>query len=333
MTRKHSISRCSAIGVRTTPLLLVALLLASSTQAVANSEDSSMWHDARVGVDGGTLGAIVIPLEPLLAGDVPQPMPAIEFSMQPSDMYSVVEVYTATWCENCVITETALDEAIGDSDVVRIHYHRHWLESMDPFGNNATEDRWDSAYGGASTSIAGAPRLAPSIVFDGERMHIGKIPSSRSLSNDYATSLAAGQSSGLGGSVTHLSVMAYDPAERTILFSWDIGLHGSIGSCCLTLTPWLLFVEDNASFPEGTNGVGDYLHVLHDAVELEQLEGNASVHVPPAWDGDDMSAVLIIDWSIEQEESKCCSPLLPGPGVAAASLCFIVALLPSRRER
>tara|TARA_B100001750_G_scaffold238582_1_gene245305 strand:+ start:86 stop:580 length:495 start_codon:yes stop_codon:yes gene_type:complete len=164
-------------------------------------------------------------------------------------------------------------------------------------------------------------------------MHIGKIPSSRSLSNDYATSLAAGQSSGLGGSVTHLSVMAYDPAERTILFSWDIGLHGSIGSCCLTLTPWLLFVEDNASFPEGTNGVGDYLHVLHDAVELEQLEGNASVHVPPAWDGDDMSAVLIIDWSIEQEESKCCSPLLPGPGVAAASLCFIVALLPSRRER
>jgi len=79
--------------------------------------------------------------------------------------------------------------------------------------------------------------------------------------------------------------------------------------------------------------LGDYQHVLHDAIELEELEGTASVHVPPTWDGDDMSAVLIIDWSTEQGKSECCFPRLPGPGVAAASLCLIVALLPSRRER
>ncbi len=325
MTRKHSISRCSATDVRNASLILVALLLTSSTQAVANSEDSSMWQDARIGVNGGTIGALVIPLS--------NETTYTEVSMNASDMYPVVEVYTATWCENCVITENALDEAIGDSDVLRIHYHRHWLESMDPFGSNATEERWVSAYGEASTSIGGVPRIAPTTVFDGERMHIGKIPSSSSLSNDYATSLAAGQSSGLGGSPTHLTVMAYDPAEGVMLFSWDIGLHGPVGGCCLTLTPWLLLVEDSASFPEGTNGIGDYLHVLHDAVELEELEGTASVHVPPAWDGDDISAVLIIDWSTEQGRSECCFPRLPGPGVAAASLCLIVALLPSRRER
>ena len=164
-------------------------------------------------------------------------------------------------------------------------------------------------------------------------MHIGKIPSSSSLSNDYATSLAAGQSSDLGGSPTHLTVMAYDPAEGVMLFSWDIGLHGPIGSCCLTLTPWLLLVEDSASFPEGTNGIGDYLHVLYDAVELEELEGTASVHVPPAWDGDDIAAGQIIGWSTERGGAECCFPRLPGPGIAAASLCLIVALLPSRRER
>ena len=62
MTRKHSISRYSATGVRTAPLLLVALLLASSTQTLANSEGSSMWQDARIGVNGGTIGALVIPL-------------------------------------------------------------------------------------------------------------------------------------------------------------------------------------------------------------------------------------------------------------------------------
>ncbi len=325
MTRKHSISLCSATGVRNASLLLLALLLASSAQAVANSEDSSMWQDARIGVNGGTIGALVIPLS--------NETTYTEVSMNVSDMYPVVEVYTATWCENCVITENALDEAIGDSDVMRIHYHRHWLESMDPFGNNATEERWVSAYGEASTSIGGAPRLAPTTVFDGERMHLGKIPSSSSLSSDYATSLATGQSSDLGGSPTHLSVMAYDPAEGVMLFSWDIGLYGPIGSCCLTLTPWLLFVEDSASFPEGTNGLENYLHVLHDAVELEELEGTASVHVPPAWDDDDMSAVLIIDWSTEQAKSECCFRDLPGPGAVAASLCLIVALLPSRRER
>ena len=323
MTRKHSISRCSAIDVRTAPLLLVALLLVSSTQAVANSEDSSMWYDARIGVNGGTVGALVIPLsnETMYA----------EVSMNASDMYPVVEVYTATWCENCVDTESALGEAIGDSDVMRIHYHRHWFESMDPFGNNATEERWVSAYGEASTSVGGAPRVAPTTVFDGERMHIGKVPSSSSLSNDYATSLSTGQSSGLGGSPTNLSVMAYDPAEGVVMISWDIGLYGPIGGCCLTLTPWLLFVEDSASFPEGTNGLEDYLHVLHDAVELEEMEGTASVHVPPAWDGNDMSVVLIIDWSNEQAKSEF--PRLPAPGVAAVLLCFLVAGLPSRRER
>ncbi len=325
MTRKHSISRCSAIDVRTAPLLLVALLLVSSTQAVANSEDSSMWQDARIGVNGGTIGALVIPLsnETMYA----------EVSMNASDMYPVVEVYTATWCENCVDTESALGEAIGDSDVMRIHYHRHWFESMDPFGNNATEERWVSAYGEASTSVGGTPRVAPTTVFDGERMHIGKVPSSSSLSNDYATSLATGQSSGLGGLPSHLTVMAYDPAEGVVMISWDIGLYGPIGGCCLTLTPWLLFVEDSASFPEGTNGLEDYLHVLHDAVELEEMEGTASVRVPPAWDGDDMSVVLIIDWSNEQAKSECCFHGLPAPGVAAASLCLIAALLPSRRER
>ncbi|GIT41595.1 MAG: hypothetical protein Ct9H300mP10_06050 [Methanobacteriota archaeon] len=39
------------------------------------------------------------------------------------------------------------------------------------------------------------------------------------------------------------------------------------------LTAWLLFVEDSASFPDGSNGIGDYLHVLHDAIELDGLEG------------------------------------------------------------
>ena len=74
-----------------------------------------MWQDARIGVNGGTIGALVIPLS--------NETTYTEVSMNASNMYPVVEVYTATWCENCVDTESALGEAIGDSDVMRIHYH------------------------------------------------------------------------------------------------------------------------------------------------------------------------------------------------------------------
>jgi len=147
MTRKHSISQYSGIGVRITPLLLVALLLAASTQAAATSEQSSMWHDARTGGDGGVIGA----LEMTLTNETTEG----EITLDYSEMTPVIEVYTATWCLNCVTTEHAIDEAVGDSDVIRIHYHRHRAEPEDPFGNNATEHRWESTYGDASTAETG----------------------------------------------------------------------------------------------------------------------------------------------------------------------------------
>ena len=317
MTRKHSISHCAGTGVKAIPFLLVVLLLAASTQVVATSEQSSMWHDARVGVNGGVIGALAMPLTNETTGG--------EIILDYSEITQVVEVYTATWCLNCVTTEQALDEAIGDSDVMRIHYHRHRSEPEDPFGNNATEHRWESTYGDASTAAVGLSRVAPSTVFDGERMHLGTTPSSSSLTNDYSTSLNVGQTSFDGSA--QLSVSTYDSETRLMLFSWNITM---LPVETIGLTPWLLFVEDSASFPEGSNGVGDYLHVLHDAVELNALEGTASALVPVAWDGDDVSVILLIDWT-DRGPRACCA--LPGPGFAAVLLCFLVALLPSRRER
>ena len=285
-----------------------------------------MWHDARTGVDGGVLGALELSLTNETTGG--------EIILDYSEMTPVFEVYTATWCLNCVTTEQALDEAIGDSDVIRIHYHRHRSEPEDPFGNNATEHRWESTYGDASTAVGGSSRLAPTTVFDGERMHMGTSPSSSSLANDYSTSLIADQSSFSGSA--RLSVSAYDSETGFILFSWNITgptVSDAEGNTAIMLTPWLLFVEDSASFPEGSNGVGDYLHVLHDAVELDGPGGIGSAQVPAAWDGDDVSVLLLIDWT--SATTECCGPSwpLPGPGLAIVLLCFLAALLPSRRER
>ena len=324
MTRKHSISQYAGTNVRVTPFLLVALLLTATTQVIAASEQSSMWADARRGADGGVLGALEIPLTNETTDS--------ETLLNYSEMTPVVEVYTATWCFNCVTTEQALDEAIGDSDIMRIHYHRHRSEPEDPFGNNATEHRWESTYGDASTAEAGLSRVAPSTVFDGERMHLGTSSSSSTLTNDYSTSLATGSSWNFIGTA-QLSVSVTESGETK--FSWnitDLSVDDDDVHWTFTLTPWLLFVEDSASFPDGSNGVEDYLHVLHDAIELDGLEGSMIVESPPAWDGDDVSAVLLIDWS-KRGPSVCCSPFLPGPGVVAVLLCLLVASLPSRRER
>jgi len=324
MTRKHSISQYAGTNVRVTPFLLVALLLTASTQVIATSEQSSMWIDARRGADGGVLGALEIPLTNETTDS--------ETLLNYSEMTPVVEVYTATWCFNCVTTEQALDEAIGDSDIMRIHYHRHRSEPEDPFGNNATEHRWESTYGDASNAEAGLSRVAPSTVFDGERMHLGTSPSSSTLTNDYSTSLATGSSWSFIGTA-QLSVSVTESGETK--FSWnitDLSVDNDDVHWTFTLTPWLLFVEDSASFPDGSNGVEDYLHVLHDAIELDGLEGSMIVESPSAWDGDDVSAVLLIDWS-KRGPSVCCAPSLPGLGMVAVMLCFLVASLPSRRER
>ena len=311
--------------MRVTPFLLVVLLLTASTQVIATSEQSSMWDDARIGVTGGVLGALEIPLTNETIDS--------ETVLNYSEMTPVIEVYTATWCFNCVTTEQALDEAIGDSDVMRIHYHRHRSEPEDPFGNNATEYRWESIYGGASTAVGGASRLAPTTVFDGERMHMGTSPSSSSLTNDYSTSLATGSSWNFIGTA-RLSISVTESGETK--FSWnitDLSVDYDDDYWTFALTPWLLFVEDSASFPDGSNGVGDYLHVLHDAIELEGLEGSMTVESPPAWDDDDVSAVLLIDWSRRGPSVGDSPPFLPGPGLAAVLLCLIVASLPSRRKR
>ena len=325
MTRKHSISQYSGIGVRITPLLLVSLLLVASTQAAATSEQSSMWHDARTGGDGGVIGA----LEMTLTNETTEG----EITLDYSEMTPVIEVYTATWCLNCVTTEHAIDEAVGDSDVIRIHYHRHRAEPEDPFGNNATEHRWESTYGDASTAETGMSRVAPSTVFDGERMHLGTSPSSSSLVSDYSTSLNAGQTSFTGSA--RLTVTSYDSETRLMQFSWNASQPSDpeSGDSTTILTAWLLFVEDSASFPDGSNGIGDYLHVLHDAIELDGLEGTGLAQVPTAWDGDDVSVVLLIDWT--SPSMDCCGSNwpLPGPGIVTTLTCFLVALLPSRRKR
>jgi len=125
-------------------------------------------------------------------------------------------------------------------------------------------------------------------------------------------------------------------SEGVTEFSWDITtmIYNCADGCPIeTRTAWLLFVEGSASFPDGSNGIGDYIHVLHDAVPLDGPIGSTVIDVPPAWDGDDMSAVLLVDWSLEPSppEPGIVGKIIPAPSVAIL-VCMLAALVPRRRS-
>ena len=123
-------------------LVLVALIV---IPIQASASTASLWDKARITDDSGTLSGTIGGLSIELSNTTYE-----ESTSGILDLPSIVEVYTATWCSNCVKTEKALDDAIGDLEVTRIHYHRHLYETLDPFGSNSTDSRWVETYGAGS---------------------------------------------------------------------------------------------------------------------------------------------------------------------------------------
>ena len=100
-----------------------------SMQASAATEQ--FWDHARydsdgLQVDGGTIG-FTTHWNLSSNNDTGE-----NHSYNVDEMPILVEIYTATWCTNCVTTQGIMSDAIGDSDVEMIHYHRHWFEPRDP---------------------------------------------------------------------------------------------------------------------------------------------------------------------------------------------------------
>ncbi len=308
--------------------VLLTVLIVIPFQASAASEN--LWDDARImdgqGASAGTIGGISI--------DLTNNTTEASASSGISELPSIVEVYTATWCFNCIKTEQALDEAIRGHDVTRIHYHRFLYETLDPFGSNSTDSRWVNAYGRGSelssqTSVLdGMERAAPSKVFDGERMYTGVSTKSNSLVTDYSTALALGSSNPFEQNNSFSLSVRGEVDSGKLSFSWS-NVISSSDEENWEVSAWLMFVEDIANFPDGSNGKGNYSHVLHEAVNIGSGQIGSIVMDPPnPWDGDDMSVVLIVDWLTHSDYGE---NSLPAPAVSV--LLFMLAALVPRRTR
>ena len=223
-----------------------------------------------------------------------------------ADYPSIAEVYTASWCENCVLAEEGLYAAIAEAsgETKTLTFHRAIGEVEDPFGVEAADHRWEARYGDASKDTVSVKRAPPTIIINGETMHAGSGGlDGEQLKPYYAESLAQPSQFSQESSISSLSWSSEDMATGTL--TWNL----EAGDWLPESTTSLIFVvEASATFEEGSNGIGDYHDVVRDMVELDGNSGSMSYTLPLAWDGEDLSLVLVHQWSEESLIACCDSP-------------------------
>ena len=96
---------------------------------------------------------------------------SVASTMNLSDLPTIVEVYTATWCSNCVDVEHALDDVESNLSMQQYHTHRSISEVQDPFGTDELDSRYHERYGRWSP---------PAVVFNGTTMVKGSVAQSES---------------------------------------------------------------------------------------------------------------------------------------------------------
>ncbi len=298
------------------------LLIATSQQTLAQSGNLKTWNDVVSEYsDTGTLGGVSIPLNSNLT--------TYNDTMMGDEWPSLIEVYTATWCTNCVMTQNTIDSLSipeGES-ILKIHYHRFIAETQDPFGSQKTDDRWIDRYGTTSrlSNIYEYQNLAPSKIFDGERLHIGTTKTSESLEIDYQTSLDKGPSIEISD---FSATFSWTNVSGVNEFSWNISTPSLSNK--YSIEPMILIIEDEGYFPEGGNGEKYYHHILRDIIPLSSVDGNISFDYNIAYDGDDLTAVLVFDWYFDNAEEGLLGAL-PFPS-AVIFVSLFIAIFFSRNE-
>ena len=213
----------------------------------------------------------------------------------------IVEVYTATWCENCVDSEHALMDALEGEDATVLVHHRYIGESQDPFGSQAGDERWIDLYGETSKSVAnGLERAAPTVVFDGYRFVAGSAPNGESLESDYSEMFADKHEYRSGGLESDFT---WTGDNSSGVITWQMGILSDEPEF-MSWKHRLMVVEHSGYFPDGGNGLEHYDDLVRAVIELNvtanngtAVGGEQSITLPDAYDGDDLSLVVVHEWN------------------------------------
>ena len=273
----------------------------------------------------------------LIGGQWANANSSAESTVNLSELPPIVEVYTATWCGNCVDVEHALDAIENDSGIQQYHIHRAINELQDPLGSIEVDQRFHDRYG------VFAP---PVVIFNGTIIKPGSVTSADSLEAEF-TELARDPLQHSGN-----SMFMWSPTSNTTgTVQWALNIENLTAPNGSTLVAQAWIVEDSANFKDGTNGLEDYPHVVRGILELGTLElkdslvamtGNTSITLPSAYDGDDLSVHLLYqlnypveDVSVENQTSDELECMLPEgcdedegllPGISMISSVGILAI-------
>ena len=262
----------------------------------------------------------------------------------------IAEVYTATWCGNCLDSEDAVSEISTTREVEILHYHREYSEIRDPFGTEVGDDRWIARFGPTNVrATGGLERLPPAVVFNGEWLHSGSVAKGDgNLSDDYALSADIGSTLSLDDISASLSWTPNgDELNGTVDWSVSEEIHSMTmkydiwGDSCsdpdsASITPILYVVEEIARDENGSNGLEFYPHVIRDIHELP-WDSPANITLPEIWDGDDFRLVLVFDWEMQFISTECVeeipvSGFLPTSGVVSTLLILSLASIVIRKK-
>ena len=208
-----------------------------------------------------------------------------------SDLAAVVEIYTATWCDNCVYVEHAIEEVYANGLLTPYHFHS---TLSDPFGDEVLEQRFRDRY----VHLTDYSHSPPGSVFNGTVKKAGSVPDSNVHDNDHDNRVEeftqlAQRDLGLGeGSTT----FTWTPTtERSGTIGWVLDIDDRmLENMTLNVTAWV--VESSAEYEEGSNGQGTYPHIVREIVSLgDTTEGSAVVNLPEPHDGDDLEIHLIYE--------------------------------------
>lgn len=203
-------------------------------------------------------------------------------SMNLSELPAIVEDYTATWCENCIDVEHALNDVEEQNHMIQYHFHRFIDENEDPLGFQEGDDRWIERY---------ENRLPPTAIFNGTLMQVGSVANGNSLQEDYNKHLENHLNLGEGSS--SLGYIAGTNNSNPIV-TWNLIIDMGVFPENSTISSSIWVVEDVAYFPDGSNGEEYYHESVRAIIDLgENHSGSKEITLPQAFDGDDLEIHLI----------------------------------------
>jgi thiol-disulfide isomerase/thioredoxin len=257
------------------------------------------------------------------------------------DLPIIAEDYTATWCENCVEVEEALDQLAAEMSMTQLHFHKCCLgegEYEDPLGT-LTGDEWWSRRNGQ--------KIQPMVVINGGEPVVGSVAGTydnfKALAEnkiEYTTYNAQGNAINVNQS------LEWEPSgNSTGIVTWKVGETDEETSKINTssLIPEnynpsiymsLFVVEDSIYFPDGSNGLENYHYVVRDIIGLGNMSGETEITLPEIYDGDDLSLVLVLEingWKIIEKSCGDCSnddddsSMLPNVSVSMTLVCLMGA--------